>query len=86
MLDSGQFLEHICIENCFNPIKEYDTICLEENTFDARSKIQKMYETYRKLIHENADLSAKSNIWSIGSYIMFANKSLYLSLKILGLN
>jgi glycosyltransferase involved in cell wall biosynthesis len=56
MLDSDQFLEAKCIENCVNLMKECDMICLEETTFDARTMIQKMCEADRKLIHENADI------------------------------
>ena len=56
MLDSDQFLEPNCIKNLVILMEEYDMICLEEKTINARTIIQKMYEADRKLIHENADL------------------------------
>jgi glycosyltransferase involved in cell wall biosynthesis len=56
MLDSDQFLEPNCIKNSVILMEEYDMICLEEKTLNAKTIIQKMYEADRKLIHENADL------------------------------
>jgi glycosyltransferase involved in cell wall biosynthesis len=56
MLDSDQILEPDCIKNSINLMEEYDMICLEEKSINARTIIQKMYKADRKLIHENADL------------------------------
>jgi glycosyltransferase involved in cell wall biosynthesis len=56
MLDSDQFLEPNCIENSVILMEEYDMVCLEEKTLNARTIIQKMYDSDRKLIHKNADL------------------------------
>ena len=55
-LDSDQLLYNDTIERSVASIGSYDMLCLQEESYEAKSFLQKLIDADRKLVHSFADL------------------------------
>ena len=56
LLDSDQFLEDSSIERCMLLAQEYDMLCLEEMTYEAKTFIEKLYDSDRRLVQSEFEV------------------------------
>jgi glycosyltransferase involved in cell wall biosynthesis len=55
LLDSDQILEKSSIERAIGMMEKYDMLCFEEQSYEPKTFVEKLFEADRKLVHKCAN-------------------------------